>query len=196
MRLALVNAQDIRILLTVANLTHLRESTIPRLIHQFQTAFKCDMSTDVQMLMDVTDQLDKILFDDYVKRKSADVAKIIRKGVLGGTVNWYEADKPTGAPSALFSFLFRSCFGFSCLFPSFRFAEVHPFIYDALLSLVLVHAQVSATARPLVARTLGSLVEELAQVALEVFSKVDRFGMGGMLQVRPLTLSLLSVQSL
>ncbi|GAA5997397.1 exocyst subunit SEC5 [Rhodotorula paludigena] len=146
---------DIRILLTVSNLTHLRETSIPRLIHQFSTAFKVDMQSDTQMLMDVTDQLDKILFDDYVKRKSAEVAKIIRKGVLGGTVNWYEADKPT---------------------------EVHPFIYDALLSLVLVHAQVSATAKPLVARTLGSLVEELAQVALEAFSKVERFGMGGMLQ--------------
>ncbi|ORY73403.1 exocyst complex component Sec5-domain-containing protein [Leucosporidium creatinivorum] len=146
---------DTRILLTVSNLTHLRESSIPRLVHQFQQAFKVDMSADIQMLTDVTDQLDKILFDDYVKRKSADVAKIIRKGVLGGTVNWYEAAKPT---------------------------EVHPFIYDALLSLVLVHAQVSATARPLVARTLGSLVEELAQVALDAFSKVERFGMGGMLQ--------------
>lgn len=66
------------------------------------------------------------------------------------------------------------------------FPEVHPFIYDALLSLVLVHAQVSETARPLVARTLGSLVEELARVSLDAFSKVDRFGMGGMLQVRTL----------
>ncbi|GAA5969236.1 hypothetical protein JCM11641_007520 [Rhodosporidiobolus odoratus] len=146
---------DIRILLTVSNLTHLRETVVPRLIHQFQTAYKVDMHADIQMLMDVTDQLDKILFDDYVKRKSADVAKIIRKGVLGGMVDWYEAEKPS---------------------------EVHPFIYDALLSLVLVHAQVSATARPLVSRTLGSLVEELAQVALESFSKVERFGMGGMLQ--------------
>ena len=107
------------------------------------------------MLMEVINQLDGILFDDYVKRKSADVAKIIRTGVLGGMVDWYEAPKPT---------------------------EVHPFIYDALLSLVLVHAQVSETARPLVARTLGSLVEELARVSLEAFSKVERFGMGGMLQ--------------
>ncbi|KDE09777.1 hypothetical protein MVLG_00177 [Microbotryum lychnidis-dioicae p1A1 Lamole] len=146
---------DIRVLLTVSNLTHLRETSIPRIINQFQSAFKIDMASDVQMLMDVTEQLDKILFDDYVKRKSADVAKILRKGVLGGTVDWFEAAKPT---------------------------EVHPFIYDALLSLVLVHAQVSATARPLVARTLGSLVEELAIVALDAFGKVERFGMGGMLQ--------------
>lgn len=93
-------SQDTRILLTVSNLTHLRESSIPRLVHQFQLAFKVDMSADVQMLMDVTDQLDKILFDDYVKRKSADVAKILRKGVLGGTVNWYEAAKPTGESSS------------------------------------------------------------------------------------------------
>lgn len=89
-------SQDIRILLTVSNLTHLRDTTIPRLINQFQLAFKVDMTKDLQMLMDVTEQLDKILFDDYVKRKSGDVAKIIRKGVLGGTVNWYEAAKPTG----------------------------------------------------------------------------------------------------
>lgn len=65
-----------------------------------------------------------------------------------------------------------------------KLIEVHPFIYDALLSLVLVHAQVSATAKPLVARTLGALVEELAAVALESFGKVERFGMGGMLQVK------------
>ncbi|KAK4057640.1 Exocyst complex component S5 [Microbotryomycetes sp. JL221] len=150
-----VRSVDTRILLTVSNLTHLRDVTIPKLVNQFQSAFKIDMKAEVQMLMDVTDQLDKILFDDYVKRKSSDVAKIIRKGVLGGTVDWYEAAKPT---------------------------EVHPFIYDALLSLVLVHAQVSATAKPLVARTLGSMVEELAHVALDAFSKVERFGMGGMLQ--------------
>lgn len=40
----------------------------------------------------------------------------------------------------------------------------------------------SAIARGLVARTLGALVEELANSALEAFSKVERFGMGGMLQ--------------
>ncbi|POY70342.1 hypothetical protein BMF94_6622 [Rhodotorula taiwanensis] len=146
---------DIRILITVSNLNHVRETLLPRLVNQFSTAFKVDMASDVKMLHDVTDQLDKILFDDYVKRRSAEISGIIRKGVLGGGVDWYEADKPK---------------------------EVHQFIYDALLSLVLVHAQVSATAKPLVARILGSLVEELAQVALDAFSKVERFGMGGMLQ--------------
>lgn len=83
-------------MLTVSNLTRLRESILPRLISQFQSAFKVDMSQDVAMLMEVTDQLDKILFDDYVKRRSEEVGRIIRKGVLGGMVDWYEAEKPTG----------------------------------------------------------------------------------------------------
>lgn len=173
--------QDIRILLTVSNLSHVRETIIPRLINQFSAAFKTDMASDVKMLLDVTDQLDKILFDDYVKRKSAEIARIVREGVLGGEVNWYEADKPKGA-----------CAREGVMRRSVPVAdqgnesstEVHQFIYDALLSLVLVHAQVSATARPLVPRTLASLVEELAQVALDAFSKIERFGMGGMLQVR------------
>ncbi|GAA6021966.1 hypothetical protein JCM8202_004357 [Rhodotorula sphaerocarpa] len=146
---------DIRILITVSNLSHIRETTLPRLVNQFSTALQLDMASDLQMLLDVTDQLDKILFDDYVKRRSAEITRIIKDGVLGGHIDWYEADKPK---------------------------EVHQFIYEALLSLVLVHAQVSATAKPLVPRTLGSLVEELAQVALEAFSKVRKFGMGGMLQ--------------
>lgn len=71
------------------------------MVNQFQVAFKVDMAAEVQMLMDVTDQLDKILFDDYIKRKAANVARIIRKGVLGGTVDWYEAPKPTGPSNRL-----------------------------------------------------------------------------------------------
>lgn len=91
-----VNNVDTRILLTVSNLTRLRDVLIPRLVEQFSTAFRTDMIDDLKMLMDVIQELDKILFDDYVKRKSADVAKIIEMGVMGGAVDWYEAPKPTG----------------------------------------------------------------------------------------------------
>lgn len=103
---SLLVVQDTRILLTVSNLTYLRTISIPRMVNQFQAAFKVDMGPEIEMLMSVTDQLDKILFDDYVKRKSMEVAKIITKGVLGGAINWYEAPKPTGKLSfELFSAL-------------------------------------------------------------------------------------------
>ena len=46
----------------------------------------------------------------------------------------------------------------------------------------MVHAQITAIARSLVTRTIGSLVEEVAKHALSSFSQVQSFGMGGMLQ--------------
>ena len=64
-------------------------------------------------------------------------------------------------------------------------AEVGSYVYEVLLALVQVHAQVSLIAKPLLERTLGTLLEEIARVALESFKQVDQFGMGGMLSVSP-----------
>lgn len=68
-------------------------------------------------------------------------------------------------------------------FTSSPLAEVHPFIYEALLSLVQVHAQVRSIAKPLVSRTISALVDQVVKVILDSFNRITRFGMGGMLQV-------------
>ena len=133
------------------------------------------MSSDSKTLHDVVGQLDKILFDDYVKGRSVVLAKTIEKGVLGNGIDWLSAPKPTGA-------LAQSSTAVPKRAEYVRPAAVHPYIYDALLSLVMVHAQITAIARSLVTRTIGSLVEEVAKHALSCFSKVRSFGMGGMLQ--------------
>lgn len=129
-------------------------------------------------------ELDKILFEDYVKRKASILDRIINSWVLGGSVNWSTAPKPTGAlpsrPLTLHSLMTVS--------------EVHPAIFDALLSLVVVHASVSsvsphaasgapAGSASLVYRALSALIQELANQCLRAFGHVQRFGMGGMLQV-------------
>ncbi|KAG0140924.1 hypothetical protein CROQUDRAFT_52505 [Cronartium quercuum f. sp. fusiforme G11] len=159
---------DTRVLLTISNLLHLRTIYIPKLFKQFQDAFRVDMASDTATLMDVIGQLDTLLLGDYIKRKSVVLADIINTGVLGGEIDWFLAPKPT---------------------------EIHAFIYDALLSLVLVHAQVSAISGPphltsssqpatssLVKTVLSGLIEELANQCLEAFGGVEKFGMGGMLQ--------------
>jgi exocyst complex component 2 len=56
-------------------------------------------------------------------------------------------------------------------------------MFDTLMYLVGVHAQVSDVAPPLLDRTLNALVESLAEEALLCFKQVKRFGMGGMLRV-------------
>jgi exocyst complex component 2 len=52
--------------------------------------------------------------------------------------------------------------------------------------LVGIHAQVTSAAELLLDRILNMLVNELAEEALRCFRQVKRFGMGGMLRVRPL----------
>lgn len=62
-------------------------------------------------------------------------------------------------------------------------------MYETLMYLVGVHAQVSNAAEPLLERTLNSVAEELAEEALRCFRQVKRFGMGGMLRVSSAHLS-------
>ena len=61
--------------------------------------------------------------------------------------------------------------------------DIRPYMYETLMTLVGVHAQVCNVAEPLLDRTLNGLVEELASEALRCFRQVKRFGMGGMLRV-------------
>ena len=61
--------------------------------------------------------------------------------------------------------------------------EIRPYMYEILMYLVSVHAQVSRVAESLLDRTLNTLVDDLAEEALRCFRQVKRFGMGGMLRV-------------
>ncbi|PKK78359.1 hypothetical protein RhiirC2_730073 [Rhizophagus irregularis] len=146
---------DSRILLTISNLSNLKQLMIPRIVNQFETAYKCSMADDTQALNTVVDQLDGILFDDYIKRKTEIVRNIIINGILSNEIDWSNISKP---------------------------GEVHSFVYEALLSLVLVHAQISDIAKPLINRALTALLESMAIDCLEAFQKVEKFSLGGMCQ--------------
>ncbi|EPQ29151.1 uncharacterized protein PFL1_03438 [Pseudozyma flocculosa PF-1] len=146
---------DTRILLSVTNLTHLSKTIVPNLVNQFQDAYRVKMADDLKTIDEVAHQLDGILFSDFLRRKSALITQTLRNGILSSGINWQTIPKPSG---------------------------VHPFIYESLLLLVQIHAQVRAVTKPLVTRTILSLVEDLANETLECFGRIPRFGMGGMLQ--------------
>ncbi|KAJ2955817.1 hypothetical protein NQZ79_g8250 [Umbelopsis isabellina] len=150
-----VHSMDVRILLTVSNLSRLKSHIIRKLLSLFEAAYNCNMEDELKTLIDVVDQLDGILFEDYLKRKSTVINEIITSGILKGGIDWYNISKPT---------------------------EVHPFVYEALMSMVMVHSQVTGVSKSLVYRTLSALLENMATDCLESFRQVERFGMGGMLQ--------------
>lgn len=126
------------------------------------------------MLDEVVEQLDESLFIDYVKSKATMVNGIIRKGITGSGVDWYETPRPTGK-SIRISFAHEQI--------AKDILEVRDYVYQALLTLVRVHAQVTGVAKPLLDRTMSSLVDGLTSEAFTCFQKVEKFGMGGMLRV-------------
>lgn len=150
-----VHSMDVRILLTVSNLDHMRSNVMRKLFDLFENAFHVQMEEDLRTLIDVVDELDVILFGDYIKRKSQIIRDIIRQGILMSGIDWSSIPKPQ---------------------------EVHPFVYEALMTLVMVHAQISSATKQIVPRALSKLLESMASDCLDSFRQVERFGMGGMLQ--------------
>ncbi|CAG8638455.1 4762_t:CDS:10, partial [Paraglomus occultum] len=143
------------LLLTVSNLASLKQYMIPRLVSQFENAYKCKMAAEVSSINEYVDQLDEIFFADYIRLKKEAVSEIIRKGILNSGIDWYNIAKPT---------------------------EVHAFVYEALLTLVMVHSQISDVSKILVNRALSELLDSMVQDCYDAFGQVERFGMGGMLQ--------------
>ncbi|RPD65706.1 hypothetical protein L226DRAFT_557688 [Lentinus tigrinus ALCF2SS1-7] len=155
LELVKVEEADTRVLLVVSNFGHLMRVLIPSMTTELETALNISIENEKQTLMTVVQELDKTLFESYFKPKSAALTAIVRNGVLDPEMDWYETPQPK---------------------------EIRPYIYETLMYLVGVHAQVSAAAAPLLERTLNALVEDVAEEALRCFRQVKRFGMGGMLR--------------
>ncbi|KAJ7237307.1 exocyst complex component sec5 [Mycena haematopus] len=146
---------DTRLLLVISNFGHLANAIVPSMITQLETAFGISIMEDRNTLMTVVQELDKTLFEGYTKPKADNVTSIIRGGIIDSGMDWYDTPQPT---------------------------EIRPYMYEALIYLVTVHAQVSAISEPLLSRTLTTLVDALADQAFQCFLQVPRFGMGGMLR--------------
>ncbi|KAH7915050.1 exocyst complex component Sec5-domain-containing protein [Hygrophoropsis aurantiaca] len=146
---------DTRLLLVISNFGHLSSVLIPNMISQMESAFSISVDDDRQNLMKVVQDLDKTLFEGYVKPKSAVITGILRGGILDSQMDWYETPQPT---------------------------EIRPYMYEALIGLVEIHAQISRITEGLLERILHAVVEDVADEALRSFRQVRRFGMGGMLR--------------
>ncbi|KAH9036875.1 exocyst complex component Sec5-domain-containing protein [Lactarius pseudohatsudake] len=146
---------DTRTLLVISNFAHLKRGLIPSMVNQLESAFDISAETDKATMMAVVEQLDQTLFENFLNPKVAIATGKLRSGVLDPDMDWYETPQPT---------------------------EIRPYMFETLMYLVGVHAQVSDVAPPLLDRTLNALVESLAEEALRCFKQVKRFGMGGMLR--------------
>ncbi|CCJ29652.1 unnamed protein product [Pneumocystis jirovecii] len=101
-------------------------------------------------------QLNQRLFHDYIKTKSESISQIVRNGIHGSSCIWLSDDPPYA---------------------------IQPYVFNSILSLLVVHSQISNITMNLIFPILTNLVKSLSQALYESFQKIDRFGIGGMLQV-------------
>ncbi|KAJ5491023.1 hypothetical protein N7539_002590 [Penicillium diatomitis] len=109
--------RNVRILLTLSNLKALQAEYVPRLIANFETSFSVQLTEEGKTVSDVLKQIEDRLFQSYTQPTIATLNKIINAGITA----------PDWVPS------------------TDRPDQVRPYVYSTMLTLVLVHTEISTT---------------------------------------------------
>ncbi|KAK5660422.1 hypothetical protein OQA88_12965 [Cercophora sp. LCS_1] len=149
------NDRNVRMLLTLSNLQALRSEVVPGLNTQFENAFSVKLTDETKTIRDVLGQIDARLFQSYTRPSVETVRKIVRAGV--SSPNWLPQ-------------------------PGQRPREVRPYVYEALLSLVLVHTQVSTTAASLTSQVLSYLLEQTSRELLDALKTRPQYSLEALMQ--------------
>lgn len=149
-------AKNVRMLLTLSNFQSLRAEIVPSLNTQFENAFSVKLTDETLKIKDVLAQIDARLFQSYTRPYIESLRSVIRTGVTA----------PDWAPAS----------------PNDKPREVKPYVYEALLSLVLVHTQVSTTAATLTSQVLSYLLELSSRELLDAFRTRTRYDLASLMQ--------------
>jgi exocyst complex component 2 len=131
------------------------------------------------------EELDKSLFNGYVKPRAEVIANKIYEAILGGHIDWYRVPQPKGNNN--FVYPGKAETEWKPTYPA-----ICPYVHKILNCLVEVYGQVCSVAQSHLDRTLSALLDGLAEEAQTAFGKVKRFGTGGLLQVCPILISFFS----
>ncbi|KAK4900214.1 Exocyst complex component S5 [Elasticomyces elasticus] len=135
--------KNVRILMTLSNLLHLRSEIIPHLISAFESSFSVKLTEETKTIRDVLGQIDARLFQAYVKGTVDKLSILIHDGINSAT--WAPASgRPVNAKN---------------------------YVYEVLNALVLVHSEVSTTATGMTNQILSYLLEQSSINLLESFKK-------------------------
>ncbi|KAI9167131.1 Exocyst complex component SEC5 [Paramyrothecium foliicola] len=147
--------RNIRMLMTLSNLQALRSQVVPSLNSQFENAFSVKLTDESKTIRDVLGQIDSRLFQSYTKQSVEKLREIVMAGLAA--LDW--APPPGKRPNT-----------------------AKPYVYEALLTLVLVHSQVSTTAPALTPQVLSFLLEQTSQQLLEAFRRHPRYSLEALMQ--------------
>lgn len=150
-------SDDKKIMLTISNLTDIRDAIMPYLFKLCERSFNLSSRESANALKNSIDTMDNTLFELYTRRKKTLLADSLRTGILKAGIQW-TADEPH--PRAVSSYM-----------------------YDCLLRLVVIHSNVGDVAPYQVKRVITSLYEHIVKTLLSCYREIEQFGKYGLLQV-------------
>ncbi|OGE56681.1 hypothetical protein PENARI_c003G08121 [Penicillium arizonense] len=162
--------RNVRILLTLSNLKALQAEYVPQLISNFETAFSVKLTEEAKTVRDVLSQIEDRLFQSYVNPTTTILNDTITAGI--GSPDWVPSiDRPE---------------------------QVRPYVYNTMLTMVLVHTEISTTipstvspttnlhvskaSSKLLATVLTHLVTQICSSLLEAFRARSSFSLAALMQ--------------
>ncbi|KGO68246.1 Vacuolar protein sorting-associated protein 51 [Penicillium italicum] len=162
--------RNVRILLTLSNLKALQADHVPQLISNFETSFSVKLTEEAKTVRDVLSQIEDRLFQSYITPTTALLNKTITTGIA--SPDWEPSvDRPE---------------------------QVRPYVYNAMLTLVLVHTEISTTIpstvslganraassspSSLLATVLTHLLSQISSSLLDAFRARSSFSLAALMQ--------------
>jgi exocyst complex component 2 len=148
--------KSVRILVILSNIQSIRNELIPHLLTAFEAAFSITIPEETAKIRDVLGQIDARLFEAYTRPVAEKLDTVVKAGI--GSPDWVpQTPRPIDAK---------------------------PYVYETLLTLVLVHTEVSTTAAPLTAPILKHLLECLSISLMGAFTSPARqhYSLGALMQ--------------
>ena len=148
------SSRNVRMLLTLSNLKALKVDLVPQLVALSESSFSVKLTDESKTIRDVLGQIDARLFQSYTRPTISTLTNTIKDGI----------NAPDWAPL------------------SSSPTQVRPYVYMTLLTLVMVHTEVSSTvstpsvssssnnASALLTEILSYLLEAVSSAMLEAFS--------------------------
>lgn len=147
-------SQNIRILVTLSNIQNLRNEIVQHLISQFENSFGVKLTDETKQIRDLLAEIDTKQFSSYCSPIIKQLGKTIREGIASPS---WEPNSP-------------------------RPQDARPYVYQVLLTLVLVHTEVSTTAQPLTSPILKHLMEAVSNVEIEAFKQRPTYSLPALMQ--------------
>lgn len=151
------SSRNVRMLLTLSNLKALRVELVPQLVSLFESSFSVKLTDESKTIRDVLGQIDTRLFQSYTRPTIASMSAVIRSGITA--TDW---PPTTNRPD-----------------------QVRPYVYTTMLSLVMVHTEVStttSTSTALTSEVLSYMLEVVSQALLEAFKERPKYSLPALMQ--------------